>query len=119
MRVTEQTDRQRGGAGAGAHTHTGFVYFIEAVGCNAIKIGFSRNPERRMADMQTDCPARLQLLAIKEGTRRLESQVHQAFANLHLRGEWYRGDETLDRYILRLTGLLDSGRWKILKGVHQ
>ncbi len=89
MRATGQTDRHRGGAGAGAHTHTGFVYFIEAMGLRAVKIGFSREPRNRLAEMQPSCPARLRLLAAVPGSESIESTLHHKFLDQRIHGEWF------------------------------
>ncbi len=104
-RTTGQTDRQRGGAGAGAHTHTphptGFVYFIEAVGLRAVKIGFSHDPQHRLAELQPSCPVQLRLLAAVPGTESIESTLHHKFLNQRIHGEWFHleKDSPLDRMV--------------------
>jgi hypothetical protein len=68
----------------------GFVYFVEAQGLNAVKIGFSaREPTLRIESLQTACPMPLVPLGAIRGTVRDERLLHARFREHHLRGEWY------------------------------
>lgn len=72
---------------------SGWVYFIQ--GCrkdSPIKIGYARDPQRRLRSMQTCNPSKLRLLAQARGTRRLEVGLHNCFSPWHVRGEWFRHD---------------------------
>ena len=71
------------------------VYFIEAIGTDMVKIGFTGNGvERRLAALQTSCPLPLRLLACVQGTEQYERALHERFAAERVRGEWFhlRGD---------------------------
>lgn len=63
----------------------GFVYFIRFA--DRIKIGFSADPRTRIASLPHD-----EVLGIFPGTRRNEKQLHAAFADLRLTGEWFQVD---------------------------
>jgi predicted GIY-YIG superfamily endonuclease len=72
---------------------TTYVYFIQS-GYGAIKVGVAKNPESRMANMQTSIPKALRLLAKfpmpdRQTARNLEQDLHKAFASERIRGEWF------------------------------
>lgn len=66
----------------------GSVYFI-GFG-DYIKIGFSNNLKGRLNTLQTGSPEKLVLYASMRGTHRKEIELHQRFAHLRLKGEWFR-----------------------------
>lgn len=65
-----------------------FVYFIRSG--EFVKIGLSRQPDRRRAEMDAYCPIRPQLVATLEGSRFLEHRIHFLLRHLHVRREWFR-----------------------------
>ena len=72
---------------------TTYVYFIQA-GYGSIKVGMAKNPEKRLANMQTSTSKTLRLLAKfpmpdRQAARNLEIDLHKAFAHEHIRGEWF------------------------------
>ena len=66
-----------------------FVYIIHAVGTNRIKIGFSANPQKRLYELQTASPFRLQMLGYWPGGRMREKSLHRHFKSFHKIGEWF------------------------------
>lgn len=80
---------------------TGKVYFVRSG--KLIKIGFTTDLEGRVSRLQTGSPYDLQLLASIDGTRRDEQSLHSRFANLNVRGEWFRGHSSLMAYIRKVT----------------
>lgn len=77
----------------------GYVYFIEALGIGHIKIGWSINPLKRLAQLQTGSAARLQLLGYIPGKKPFEQKLHKDFAHLCHHDEWFHGTEELRSYI--------------------
>lgn len=68
---------------------TGFVYFIRIDAL--IKIGFTRNPKRRFAQLTPNS-----VLHLEPGTMRDERRCHQAFAHARAYGEmFYPSDDLL------------------------
>lgn len=63
------------------------VYFI--LSPQAVKIGRSNNPKRRLAVLQTSHPEPLTLAAQRDGGRELEAEYHKRFAEFRLSGEWF------------------------------
>lgn len=62
------------------------TYLIKAG--NFVKIGSTTaEPKQRIADLQTGCPYKLELLAL---TLQTERQLQERFHKHHFRGEWFR-----------------------------
>jgi len=66
----------------------GSVYFARFG--DRIKIGFSTNPTNRLTAIPHD-----EILAIFPGTMRNERQLHAAFADLRITGEWFQCDDRI------------------------
>ncbi len=71
------------------------VYLIRAADATGLtKIGWTRQIEWRLRDLQTGCPIlltvvrRLELRSIPQA-RKLEKQLHQQFAAKRIHGEWF------------------------------
>ena len=77
------------------------VYFIQENGTNAIKIGVSKNAQKRAKELQINMPGEVMLLATVEGGHYVEGLLHSLFAHAHIRGEWFRPVEELIAYIAR------------------
>lgn len=76
----------------------GYVYFIQGLCGGAIKIGFSKNPEKRLAELQTGYPDSLTIILMIPGTEATERAIHREFEASRLKGEWFRPDKyVLDR----------------------
>lgn len=73
---------------------SGFVYFIECGG--RVKIGYSTNPKRRLATIQTSAPFPCTILATLVGTKDDEQRLHAAFGALRRTGEWFERSGDLD-----------------------
>lgn len=67
----------------------GFIYFVCTGSGGPIKIGWSLNPERRLAMLQVGNPERLKLVGAVAGTREDERRIHEVLAPEHIRGEWF------------------------------
>jgi hypothetical protein len=74
------------------HSREGFVYIIRAVGTNRIKIGFSKDPEKRLASLTSpQMPFDLELV-YKEwfiDAYALEQCMHKTFHRYRVKGEWF------------------------------
>jgi hypothetical protein len=67
----------------------GFVYVIHAQGCGLFKIGWAKDPAKRIRDLQTASPDALELVGSRPGTLRDEADLHRRFRPLRIRGEWF------------------------------
>jgi hypothetical protein len=76
------------------------VYFIECG--DFVKIGYSANPELRLAALQVSTPHQMRLLGTIAGDHEVESRLHQICRVHHHKGEWFRKTGTILGYIERL-----------------
>lgn len=71
------------------------VYFVRNTATGAVKIGWSKDPPARLADLQCACDGRLTIEAIAETrNRHAERLIHQGLAHERIHGEWFKGPET-------------------------
>lgn len=80
-----------------AYHGKGRVYFM-ADG-EEVKIGFSIHPPKRMAQIQLSRTGELKILLAIPGTPDDEQQMHDRFAHLRIRGEWFRMTDELKGFI--------------------
>jgi hypothetical protein len=78
------------------------VYFIRCTATNLVKIGFATDPFRRFSKIQSDSPAKLELLAIEPGEKDHETEIHSKFADLRRRGEWFECAEAILQHVRAL-----------------
>jgi hypothetical protein len=72
------------------------IYFIRSQ--NYVKIGYSRDPWRRISDLQTGNPHRLEMLAVTPGDFLMESELHKLFDKYNENNEWFLYNEKIQRY---------------------
>lgn len=65
----------------------GKIYFVSAPG--RIKIGYTRKPEQRLAQLKAVDMEPLTSLGVIPGTRSLEKRLHALVAPHRIRGEWF------------------------------
>jgi hypothetical protein len=93
------------------HRADGFVYFIGGgVGC--IKIGWAKNPAKRLKALQTGSPIPLYLLAVVAGPCALEREYHQRFKAHWSHGEWFARHFELNDHINELAAASNRDRVK-------
>ena len=85
-----------------------WVYFVRRGETGPIKIGWSKSPAARIAQLQTGQDVKLSLLATAPGGCREESALHARFSASRLMGEWFRATPWLVGYIRKVssTGVL-------------
>jgi hypothetical protein len=76
----------------------GVVYFIEAVGTGFIKIGQTKDILKRLISLQTANPHELVLRKCITNARQ-EKVYHELYKDYHERGEWFRYEGELKKYI--------------------
>jgi len=92
---------------ANAEESKRFTYFIQAGEGGPIKIGIATNVRARLSGLQTGSHEALRLIGAIPGGADAERFLHQLFAAHHIRGEWFRPDETMLGFI---TDLISSYR---------
>lgn len=75
----------------------GFVYFIaQQNNEQKVKIGYSKNPTKRLKSLSTSSPSQLILLGYFEGTMQDEQETHLRFSKDRENLEWFKlSDEIL------------------------
>jgi len=54
-----------------------------------VKIGFSKDPDKRLNQLQIGSPRKLKLLAAFPGGREVELKLHEIMERKRIRGEWF------------------------------
>ena len=66
------------------------IYFIQEGENGNVKIGISKNPKKRMEQLQSANPHELKLrVVIDDCHEGVEDDLHHFFKNYHIRGEWF------------------------------
>jgi DNA-binding XRE family transcriptional regulator len=73
----------------------GYVYFIEGADSGLIKIGFSRNPRRRLGAIRAHAAEPVRLLATVRGGPDLARDVHSRFRRRRVQGAWFHPNEEM------------------------
>jgi mRNA-degrading endonuclease YafQ of YafQ-DinJ toxin-antitoxin module len=79
-----------------------FVYFVEMNGF--IKIGKSRDWQKRMEQFRTGSPFEINVLMVVVGGLDFEAELHAKFMEHHHKGEWFRDCKEIRDFI-------DGTRW--------
>lgn len=79
------------------------VYFLEAVGVNRLKIGWSTKLKKRISELQVASPVKLVHLHSERGGLKREKQLHERFAADWCHGEWFVFSDTIRNYIASAT----------------
>jgi hypothetical protein len=84
-----------------------YVYFVSNKKTNEIKIGYSKNPEGRVPQLQTSTPGKLELLKKIPGDLDTERGIHEMFADIRIihgentsdDNEWFEATDELKKFI--------------------
>ena len=75
------------------------VYFIGRGRKGPIKIGFSKDPQKRMKSLQTGSAEPLSMLGLVKGGRAIEAIIHRRLARNRLHGEWFERCPEVESFI--------------------
>lgn len=78
------------------------IYFAEAKDLNLIKIGYSKDPEKRLILLNSNSPVKIKLLKSVKGEKIYEWKIHQKFNNLRVKGEWFKNCKELTDFINKI-----------------
>ncbi len=102
----EESRKQRALAvaiSASAQNEPGRIYFAECG--DFIKIGYTLSVERRIASLSTGNPAPISVLLVVKGKRGFERHLHNRFAKIRSRGEWFEKHPDLLSFIAELKSI--------------
>jgi len=77
------------------------VYFL--AGGEFIKIGYSKDPTRRVGELSNSSPVELELLATIPGGHNKERALHERFDKHRRHGEWFARDQEILSYIREIS----------------
>lgn len=77
------------------------LYLILDASSKKLKIGRSKNVNKRLRQLQTSNSGRLSLLFTIKGKGSCEEYVHKKFSHLNTNGEWYEYDNSIIDYFKR------------------
>lgn len=75
------------------------LYFILEAQSNSIKIGVSKDVEKRLSQLQTSNAFPLLLIGRMQNRIDLEKNLHEKFKKYRLKGEWFSTNVSLIEYI--------------------
>jgi hypothetical protein len=78
------------------------VYFLRRKSNGEIKIGTSRNPLKRVKNLEHKIDDNLEVLCIIRGGVNLERQLHERFCEYHVRNEWFFPGKKIIDFITEL-----------------
>ena len=81
----------------------GYVYAISDQSNNRIKIGFSKNPKKRLKQLSTGAADKLYLLTYFNDDRKLEKSIHKQFKKVRYNGEWLFATKELIEYLNQMS----------------
>ena len=73
------------------------VYFVR--GGDFVKIGTALNVTKRLGELKVGSPFKLTLLLTVPGGGSVEKAFHRRFADLRVRGEWFKAEPALTDFI--------------------
>lgn len=82
------------------------IYFALDKAAGTIKIGYSATPPSRLSNLQVGNSNELVILGTIEGERDKEKVIHGELDEHHVRGDWFRTNPDIARYI---NAILENG----------
>lgn len=80
----------------------GWIYFAHASILKRVKIGWAKNYQIRLKQLQAYCPETLQIIGAIPGSTRDEAEIHEKFDHLRTTGEWFQFCQPMWDYVLDL-----------------
>jgi DNA-binding XRE family transcriptional regulator len=65
-----------------------------------VKIGYTKNINKRLKQLQTSSPVKLEVLHLIDGNVTLEKELHLLFKDLRTSGEWFKFDNSILEYFI-------------------
>jgi hypothetical protein len=81
------------------------LYIIQEMDTGFTKIGVSRDVSSRLAAIKTNNPHSLEIIVVLKGHGDLEGYIQARLHHCNVRGEWFRSDEVLDRFVEKMKSI--------------
>jgi hypothetical protein len=89
----------------------GWVYFIDAMGLNLTKIGWSMRPEGRLRSLELEAPINMRLFSAFPGSISDEAALQRIFRDLRVKGEWFRHEGELQVLVSKVVEAYGPDPW--------
>ena len=73
------------------------IYFVKQG--DYVKIGYTNTFKRRLNQLQTSSPVKLEVLALIKGDKSDEKNFHDAFKHINANGEWFLYNDEIERFV--------------------
>jgi hypothetical protein len=83
------------------YNYPGWIYFISEENNNRVKIGYSKDPYKRLKQLQTGNSNKLILLNAIPGSQKEERKWHKLFCHSKINNEWFHLSEEILTFIYR------------------
>jgi len=75
------------------------IYFIRIKDQPYVKIGFSKDVEKRLKQLQTSSPFDLEIIYTEFAAIEREKQLHEKYKEYQVKGEWFNISGDLEKFI--------------------
>ena len=87
-----------------------YVYFVEEIDGDYIKIGLSKRPDERLQALQRFNGRALRVTMAIRGDYAVEREIHKRFKHIRGKGEWFKATKELKEFISDLHAVEFAGR---------
>lgn len=101
---------------------SGAIYFIEDKNLNAVKIGHSIDPIRRLSELQVGSASTLTIIGLIAAKKPVERIAHRWNGERHRSGEWFQPIDLMTQWLRNMTydypmkrniWTIEPDRWEI------
>lgn len=78
---------------------TGFVYLIQGEHRTPVKVGYAKEPRKRLSQLQTGSYTQLHVLDLVPGSQSVERDLHKRLAPHSVRGEWFKWRDAIATWL--------------------
>lgn len=72
-----------------------YIYLITDLEEEYCKIGVSKDPQKRLSNLQTSNPKTLKIYSLFRGNKIIEGKLHKIYSELKIGGEWFSFKDSL------------------------
>ena len=80
------------------NTKTLYMIYLISYDNQFLKIGYTKNINKRLCQLQVSSPVKLEVLHLIDGNTILEKELHVLFKDLRTSGEWFSFDNSILEY---------------------
>ena len=93
----------------------GLIYVIQGESGGPMKIGYTKDLQKRIATLQTGYPDNLKVVLTFPGSLKIEQKIHNDLTQYRMRGEWFKPEQyvfnRIELYKKRIDNLIQTGKY--------